>query len=245
MLHKNHSHIAQPPIPARLCCQFCQPYLEQRPCSRSRRQLRLPGRPMSLTDFRQSALQFQPSSAALRAEFKMSPNLATGTSPHFSACVQQQLLICNMKLLFPHVLTSIRAAQFFQRPRQRCRYRPQRNSQSLRDLTVAQPLCSHAKAGLVLLRQRAHHRLQSSLSLPGLQLFLRIWIPVCLLLRQSFVKVHRPPQSNLVCCALFQSQIARYAKNPAAKILPRFSAPQMLEQQQKRFLNNFFPIMHR
>jgi hypothetical protein len=48
---------------------------------------------------------------------------------------------------------------------------------------------------------------------------------------------------KLICGALLQSQIARYAKNPAAQILPRFPLAQMLKQQQKRFLNNFFTVM--
>jgi hypothetical protein len=32
--------------------------------------------------------------------------------------MQQQLLIGHMKIFFPHLLTSIRASQFFQRPGQ-------------------------------------------------------------------------------------------------------------------------------
>jgi hypothetical protein len=39
------------------------------------------------------------------------------------------------------------------------------------------------------------------------------------LLRQSVVKFYDPPQAQLVRGALFQSQIARYAKYPPAKVL--------------------------
>lgn len=64
-----------------------------------------------------------------------------------------------------------------------------------------------------------------------------------MLLRQSFVKFHDSPQPQLVCHALFQTQIARYPKNPSPKIFARLPTLQMLEQQQERLLNNLFSVV--
>ena len=40
-----------------------------------------------------------------------------------------------------------------------------------------------------------------------------------------------------------QAQVVSYAKDPSAQVAPRLFAPQVLEQGEERFLNNFLSVV--